>query len=235
MRHLPKTYILLLLALIAAACRQSPPTQYLMEVTREVTIVHVVTVTPEGFIPTQSPPEESPTGTMTPTPTLTPGPTHTPTLTPTLDPFPTPINAQVIVAEQLFERGRMFWLQPNQAIWVMVNGEDNSRGQWIIHTDTWLEGMPEFDPEIVPPEGLFQPERGFGKLWRDNAAVRDAVGWAIDTEYGHVTTYQYFAGGEVTPDGEYIAEPGYHTLVSRYGGTFMFDESSRTWRRGPGT
>jgi hypothetical protein len=41
------------------------------------------------------------------------------------------------------------------------------------------EGMPETSPEYDnPPEGLYQPRRGFGMLWRSNAAVRDRVGWA---------------------------------------------------------
>ena len=225
--------IALTMLLLMAACGGSQQTQYLMEVTREVTVVVVMTATSE----TDSPPPATNTPSLTPTitTTATPGPTATPTLTPTIDPFPTPINAQIIVAEQLFEHGRMFYLQPNQEIWVMIDGADQNSGAWHIYQDTWVEGMTEFDSAIVPPEGLFQPQRGFGKLWRDRREVRDALGWALDTEYGHVTTYQYFAGGVVSPDGEYIAGPGYNTLISRYGGTYMFDEATQTWRRAPGT
>lgn len=226
--------VMLLMLILFAACQSSQPTEYRIEVTREVTVVVVVTATPEGSEPV-APTETTPSSTPTDVPTATPTIVLTPTMTPTLDPFPTPINEQIIVAEQLFERGRMFYLQPNQKIWVMVEGADTNSGQWIIYDDSWLEGMQEFDPDIVPPEGLFQPERGFGKLWRDNDSVQDLLGWAVDTEYGHVTTYEYFAGGSVTPEGVYVQGPGYHTLISRYGGTYMFDEASGTWRRAPGT
>ena len=225
--------IALLTAVLLAAC-DSRPTEYHIEVTRETTVVLVVTATSEGN-PPPAPTLPDPTVTMTNAPSATPAPSTTPTITPTTDPFPTPVNEQIVVAERLFERGRMFWLQPRRMIWVLVYGEDGNNGQWHVYEDTWLEGMMDSDPEIIPPEGLYQPEFGFGKLWRDNETVRDMVGWAIDTEYGHVTTYQYFAGGEVTPNGEYITGPGYHTLVSRYGGTYMFDEATWTWRRAPGT
>ena len=53
------------------------------------------------------------------------------------------------------------------------------------------------DPAIVPPDGRFQPIRGFGKLWRERPDVRDRLGWALGVELGFDAKLQ-----------EQIAEPG---------------------------
>jgi hypothetical protein len=166
------------------------------------------------------------------TPEMTLGVEASPTAEPTEDPFPAPITDQIIVAEQTFQNGKMFYLQPNQEIWVLINLDDDTAGVWTRHRDAWMEGMPERDPELVPPdEDLQQPIRGFGKLWRENAAVQEALGWAVEPEAGHVTEYAYVAGGEVTAAGEYIPGPGYHTIRSRFGPTYVFDEVDGSWRR----
>lgn len=215
------TFFLFLLG-VAAACQGSTRTEYLMEVTREVTrevtVIVVVTATSgDGGVA-----QPSPTTTPTEAPTISPTPTAT------VDPFPTPIVNQIIVAEQIFENGRMFYLQPNQEIWVMINGQDHTGGSWSRHSDTWREGMPEFDPDLTPPDGLYQPMRGFGKLWRENETVQNALGWALEPEHGRVANYQYFSGGQVV-GGVYIPGPGYHTIDSYYGGAFVFNEADSTW------
>lgn len=220
--------ILLLVILVAvAACDSSRQTQYLLEVTREVTVIVVVTATPEGDA-VASAVDETPDA----EPTVAPTEVVETTPEPTPDPFPAPVIDQIIVAEQAFENGRMFYLQPNQEIWVMINTDDDTAGVWTRHRDTWSEDLPETDPSIVPPEeDLYQPIRGFGKLWRENPAVREALGWALEDEMGHVTDYAYYAGGEVTADGEYVPGPGYHTIRSRFGQTYIFDETNGTWRQ----
>jgi len=233
--HTQFRFSIVILALfgLLVACQSSRPTQYVVEVTKEVTVVVFVTPTPGGISPTTTIQAESTSPDAT-APTLTTIISPTSVITPTLDPFPTPINEQIIVSEELFEHGRMFWLQPNRQIWVMIYGDDTNSGRWMIRNDIFIDGMLESAPDITPPAtGLYQPIRGFGKLWREDQEIRDLLGWATDSEYGHVTTYQYFAGGTVTPDGVYIPGPGYHTLRSRYGGTYTFDEASWTWQRTP--
>jgi len=100
-------------------------------------------------------------------------------------------------AEQPFEHGRMIWLEE-------VHGEDFTLQRFILvlyddgtyehYEGTWTEGMPESDPAIVPPAGLLQPIRGFGKLWRENTGVRDGLGWATAPEQGFTTTWQEQTG-----------------------------------------
>ncbi|MEO0560516.1 MAG: hypothetical protein AAF125_00280, partial [Chloroflexota bacterium] len=104
--------------------------------------------------------------------------------TPLPDGFPPVTNAEVQVAEQVFEGGRMFWVQPVNQLWVMIVNEDG-RGQWLVYPDNFDEAVDDpTDPAIVAPEGLIQPERGFGKLWRENPEIRDALGWAVTPEFG---------------------------------------------------
>lgn len=209
----------LALVLLVAACQGPPPTQ----------IVLVVTATP---MPEQSAEPQSANTSQplpgTPTPTLIP-PTQTLAVTPTLDPFPTATLGQIQVAEQLFEHGRMFWIQPREQIWVMFDNGTGS-GKWFVYPDNFQDGEPENDPNIIPPAGLYQPERGFGKLWRGNQEIKDQLGFGTIPEYGYVSNYEYHPGGEVK-DGQYVAGPGYHILFSLYQEKFQFNEIDGTWKK----
>lgn len=221
-------FVSCVLVLILAACQGQPPTQ----------IVLVVTATPDAeSSPSPSPAavEGSATTTLTASaaasPTSSPVPTLAPTATPNV--FPTPTIGEIQVAEQLFQRGRMFWVQPTQQIWVLaLNGE--GRGAWTIYPDTFRDDTdPELDASLVAPDGLLQPTRGFGKLWRTNQEVRDALGWATTPEFGYVSRYEYHPGGTVR-NGVYVAAPGYHILYSLYQEQFRFNEADSTWRLGGG-
>jgi hypothetical protein len=100
-------------------------------------------------------------------------------------------------AEQLFEGGRMIWLEgiPAQST---ANGQPQgptiyvlyTDGSWQTYDDTWTEDQPESDPSIVPPQGVYQPIRGFGKLWRTTPEVRDRLGWALAAEKGFNSAFQ---------------------------------------------
>ncbi len=162
-----------------------------------------------------------PTVTETPRPTNTPEPTSTPDLRPTAT------TGTIAVAEEVYEKGRMFYIQPLDQIWVMIiTGE--GEGTWSIYPDTFEDGEAEVDPSLVPPEGMYQPERGFGKLWRENADVREALGWAVTPEFGYNSEYRYQPGGEVV-NGVVVPGPGYHVLFSLDGEAFQFNEADNTW------
>ncbi|MFN2189329.1 MAG: hypothetical protein ACK2T3_11230, partial [Candidatus Promineifilaceae bacterium] len=38
--------------------------------------------------------------------------------------------------------------------------------------------------------GMYQPVRGFGKLWREHPEVQERLGWALSRELGFDSTYQ---------------------------------------------
>jgi hypothetical protein len=96
-------------------------------------------------------------------------------------------------AQQSFENGQMIWLEFNQSIYVFYDqGEIKS---YAIYADTFEEGKdPERDPSIVPPPDLYQPIRGFGKVWRENPEVRTKIGWATAPESGFETWQQRYQG-----------------------------------------
>ncbi|NTU81292.1 MAG: hypothetical protein HGA45_18250 [Chloroflexales bacterium] len=101
-------------------------------------------------------------------------------------------------AEEYFERGVMLYLRPP--------GQDQGRIYVIKgiplpvvyarYPDTWSEGQPETGNN-TPPPGRYEPKRGFGKLWREQPGVRDALGWATQPERPEQITYQRFENGEV--------------------------------------
>lgn len=194
-------------------------------------IIMVVTATPATETGTGQPvpPDATPVVSLTAT---QPAPAATQSAAPTVsaeaNPFPTPTNREIYVAEQVFQRGRMLWLEPTGQIWVLIETEPGV-GLWQVYEDTFVEGQVEFDPAIVPPEGLYQPVRGFGQVWRGNPEVRDGLGWGVETELGFVTPYEYQPAGEVV-EGEFIAAPGFHFLRSFYGDWLRFNEVNGTWQ-----
>ncbi|MDX2160322.1 MAG: hypothetical protein SF162_03255 [bacterium] len=191
--------------------------------TPEVSVVSETTAEPTAEADTASTELPiSPSATASPTPARTERPAN----------FPTPVNARIQVVEQLFEGGRMFWLEPTREIWVMrVTAEGG--GTWSVYQDTWDEAVdPESDSALTPPEGRTQPIRGFGKVWREVPNLRDELGWAVTPEFGFISEYQYVAGGTVDANGQYTAGPGYHVVYSLYGEQFRFNEIDSTWQLG---
>lgn len=92
-------------------------------------------------------------------------------------------------AEQQFERGIMIWVEAEDRIYVLYDDTIYPDG-WAVFEDSWEEGDPVEDPSLVPPPGLFQPQRGFGLIWRDEPMIRDRLGWALSPEVGGETAVQ---------------------------------------------
>jgi hypothetical protein len=99
---------------------------------------------------------------------------------------------------QPFEHGLMFWPGGTSDVYVLAEGAIQA-GQdtdtWWLFPDIIPEGVEESDPSIVPPEGLYQPERGFGYVWRSNAFIRDSLGWANYYEIPYDSRWQIFENG----------------------------------------
>jgi photosystem II stability/assembly factor-like uncharacterized protein len=98
--------------------------------------------------------------------------------------------AQIPFAEQLFEHGRMFWDSSTRKIYVLL--ED---GTWSVFDDTFDENTdPAYDPNLPPPPR--QPQRGFGKVWREQlGGPQAAIGWAVANEKSVDAWRQRFDGG----------------------------------------
>jgi hypothetical protein len=205
--------------LVICACQGPQPTLVVMVVTATPT-TDTPSITEEAsaeVVPNNDNGEEGTETEAVPTATATTPP-------PTPNGEPTPTISEIQVAEQVFENGRMMWLSPTNQIWVMILDEEGS-GLWKVYEDTFEEGDPEDDPTLEIPEGKMQPTRGFGKLWRDNPDIREALGWATTPEFGYISRYEYHPGRD--------NGPGYHILFSLYGEAFRFNESGDsewTWQ-----
>jgi Tol biopolymer transport system component/serine/threonine protein kinase len=112
--------------------------------------------------------------------------THHPTVAPaaTGGTVPTVSDLVVDAVFQPFEHGFMLWRKDMPNIYVFTND-----GSGKLAQDTWNESE-EFHI-ADPPPGMIHPVRGFGKLWSQDSAIRDQLGWATEDEYAfalHVTT-----------------------------------------------
>lgn len=111
--------------------------------------------------------------------------------------YATAAEQELWCAGQHFERGLMMWLDQlrEDHIYVLAYGADETGGDWQRYVDTWREGDPESEG-LAPPEGLFEPIRGFGRLWREELGGPDApVGWALEPEQGYTGSVQPFEHG----------------------------------------
>ncbi|PJF32317.1 MAG: hypothetical protein CUN51_01425 [Candidatus Thermofonsia Clade 1 bacterium] len=221
--------LLMTLALLVLVGCGLPPMQ--------LVVIISPTPDPNTIIITVTPPIPTPNGLTTPTllPTSTEPPTvaqpvesPVPTLTPTLSAFPTETRAQLFIAHQDFQNGYMFWISTRNVIWVLINTPGNpNTGEWRIYPDTFAEGEPEFDLNLIPPsENLFQPRRGFGKLWRTTPGLREALGWATTPEFALNTSYVYQPGGFIDANGKWVPGPGKHFITTLGRQTFALIESA---------
>ncbi|HRE49177.1 MAG TPA: hypothetical protein PLD47_15720 [Aggregatilineales bacterium] len=228
--------LLIALAFLITACQGFPQVQILVVITATpdpnvivitktpvpTDVAVVITATPEGGAPTAPPiASEAPPQ-------------------PTLSIFPTETRAEIRIAQQDFQNGFMFWISAAQppVIWVLMISPDSpnrNTGQWRSYPDTFAEGQPEVDPALVPPaDTLYQPRRGFGKLWRETPGLREALGWATTPEFDLTTGYVYRPGGFLDDQGRYNIGPGKHFLTTLDRKTFVMYESADgfgTWER----
>lgn len=222
-------FLSLLLVLSSAACGTPTVVYVVVTATPETTVdaAQVVTVPTETPLATlEVAPAPSATETSVATVQTVIPTSNEPTPLP--PDFPTPYITQVQVAEQLFERGRMYWVQRVRQIWVLhVTAE--GRGEWYVYEDTFADGEPEIDPNLTPPDGRIQPERGFGKLWREVPGLRDMLGWAVQPEVGYISRYEYHLTDQFDPQGNRY---GYHVVYSLGGEQFRFNEIDSTWQLG---
>lgn len=101
-------------------------------------------------------------------------------------------------AYQPFQRGSMFWRADIRTIHVLT-----SDGVWAEYLEDWCPGFPEHDPSLDPPPGLFQPVRGFGKVWREELGGPEAtIGWAVAQETDSETLVQPFDEGLMLADAQ---------------------------------
>jgi len=127
-------------------------------------------------------------------------------------------------AYQAFEHGALLWRGDLRRIYVFCG--DPTRGTMLRPTvfvpgdplgetlggasfpDTWDPSQPPGGGP-GPQPGLYEPAHGFGKLWREDARVRDCLGYATDAaETAYTLRMQPFPVSAMfsatTPQGRFI-------------------------------
>jgi hypothetical protein len=98
---------------------------------------------------------------------------------------------------QPFQNGLMIWVSSlgalsQPAIYALYNN-----GTYQRYSDTFQEGVDPHNSGATPPDGLLEPVRGFGKVWRDNPTARDTLGWATAQENSGSGQVLMFERGEM--------------------------------------
>ena len=111
-------------------------------------------------------------------------------------------------AYQAFERGAMLWQGDSRLIYVLCGNAPASGDRVRTFADPWDPTQP-LGGGPGPRPGLYEPRRGFGKLWRENPEVRDCLGYATTPdETGYAGARLRFLRGALltasTPEGRFI-------------------------------
>jgi len=95
------------------------------------------------------------------------------------------------MAEEAFQLGHMLWREDSRTIYVL-----NRDGTWKAYDDTWESWRDMEKWGYVPPAGLYEPIRGFGKVWRNYlGGPTGQLWWATEQERGFYGVAQSFDRG----------------------------------------
>lgn len=118
---------------------------------------------------------------------------------------PEPVKPLEAVGQD-FEGGRAYRYAPDPSytadqrgtVFIIYND-----GEWITIPDTWDSSQPSSDPNLIPPEGRYQPVDSIGKVWRENILnIRDRLGWAYEPQSEFQGRIQYYSVQPGVPSGD---------------------------------
>jgi len=108
-------------------------------------------------------------------------------------------------AGQDFEGGRAYRYDPDPSYTIDQRGTVfiiYNDGEWVTFPDNWDASQPSSDPELTVPDGRYQPIESIGKIWRENADVRNRLGWAYEPQSRFQGRIQYYLVQPGTPSGD---------------------------------
>jgi hypothetical protein len=183
-----------------------------------------LTFTPTPTATLTEMPTETPTEEPTPTATLTEVPTETPTVTPTTPPPNQPPVVQRMYADaEKVEEGKTVAIHceafdPDgdslQYDWMATGGQVSGSGPSVTYVASVPPGSYTISVAVMdgrggsasdsitlqvvaagPPNGMYEPEGKFGKVWHENSTVREKLGWAVEKEQSPPMARQAFERG----------------------------------------
>lgn len=98
-------------------------------------------------------------------------------------------------AIQPFERGMMIYRAAQTPGITGTIEAISMDGRFSRHADSWVSGVDPDSGGLIPPPGLAEPIRGFGKVWRSDSALQARLGWALTGEAGVSLTVLPFERG----------------------------------------
>lgn len=99
--------------------------------------------------------------------------------------------------EQVFEGGRMIYVQAQDLVYVLF--ADGRAPGWTSFTNRYVEGESlDADPNFVPPPDRFQPTGILGLVWRGSDAVRNRLRLALGPEIAYEGALQDDGAFEAT-------------------------------------
>jgi hypothetical protein len=118
-----------------------------------------------------------------------------------------------------FQGGYMIWVGMQDAIYALYL--NTALPRWQVFNDAFEEGMPETDPNFDnAPPGTWQPQRGFGLVWRSQSGVKDRLGWALgESEISYTVQIQIGSDGMI-----FVSQPS--------GGLFSLTPTGSDWTQG---
>lgn len=110
-------------------------------------------------------------------------------------------QAVVSMTWQPFERGMMLWRSDTREIYALLNN-----GIFLNYQDTW---NGQTLPQETPPNGLRQPQRGFGTVWLANQppTLRSSIGWATADESSYTAEIERISGSTASTSTIYLTLP----------------------------
>ncbi len=97
-----------------------------------------------------------------------------------------------------FQGGYMLWRSDTDEVYIFYHDRNNrSTGRWWKAPKEWKwDGSNPGGVGMSPPQGLYEPKRGFGWLWRTHlGGPGGKLGWALDKEKGFCARIQPFEKG----------------------------------------
>lgn len=104
------------------------------------------------------------------------------------------VYQHVSASVQSFERGRMIRVdlgKNGKKIYVLSNMPALFQASY---DDSW-KPRQSTGPDQNAPQGLFKPQKGFGKVWQEQAKVAQLLGWATGPEQRERAIVQRFDAG----------------------------------------
>jgi hypothetical protein len=103
---------------------------------------------------------------------------------------PTDIERKFPATMQFFQNGIMYLRPGIKRIYVFYYN-----GKAEAPRDTWKEGDPIATGQRPPSGNLYEPQRNFGKLWREQPGLQAQLGWAREPEHNFDGVLQVFEHG----------------------------------------